>query len=86
MPPHKEIVISNISNCDNAEKIKYVIRIIGRSVMSGANAILMPSFLLCFKVSVMTSVSNGPGDIPAVSPKNAPMSIIATEGNVNINQ
>ena len=47
--------------------------IMGRSVIKGATATLKPSFLLCLNVSDMTSVSRGPGDIPAVSPKKAPI-------------
>ena len=45
---------------------------IGISVISGALATKMPSFLLCFSVSVMTNVNKGPGDMPATNPNKTP--------------
>ena len=45
----------------------------GISVINGAMAIFKPSLLLCLRVSEMTMVNRGPGDIPAVSPKTAPI-------------
>lgn len=47
----------------------------GKSVTSGASATLIPSFRLCLIDSAMTSVSKGPGEIPAVKPNIAPVSI-----------
>lgn len=73
IPPRNEIRLSMMLKCDILEKIKEATTIIGRSVIKGATAIFIPSFLLCFNVSVITSVSSGPGEIPAVKPKKAPM-------------
>ena len=50
-------------------------RIIGISVIKGEIATLIPSFLLCARVSVTTTVNNGPGDIPAVNPNMIPVSV-----------
>ena len=50
-----------------------VTSIIGMSVNKGAIATLIPSFLLWVRVSDMTTVNKGPGDIPAVSPKTIPV-------------
>jgi hypothetical protein len=52
--------------------ISVVIRIIGRSVASGAIATLIPSFLLFFKVSEIINVSKGPGVRPEDKPKKIP--------------
>lgn len=53
--------------------IRRVTKMIGRSVINGETATLIPALLLCLSVSVITSVSKGPGDIPAASPRNAPV-------------
>jgi hypothetical protein len=73
IPPDNDIKARTRLYCDSRDKISEVKRIIGRSVISGATATLIPSFLLCLRVSVITSVSKGPGDIPALNPKKAPM-------------
>jgi len=57
---------------DSFFRIKTDNNIIGTSVKTGALAIIIPSFLLCFKVSEITKVNNGPGDIPAARPRSAP--------------
>lgn len=72
-PPDREINPKMILICDSLDKIKIEIIIMGRSVIIGAAATFTPSFLLCSRVSEMTSVSNGPGDIPATRPKIKPV-------------
>jgi hypothetical protein len=47
----------------------------GKSVIRGETAILIPSVLLCVMVSVITRANKGPGDIPAVRPSIAPVII-----------
>jgi hypothetical protein len=54
---------------DNFVSIKIVISTMGTSVTRGAIATLNPSFLLYFRVSDITRVSKGPGEIPAANPK-----------------
>ena len=46
---------------------------IGVSVSRGARATLTPSRMPCFRVWEMTSVSMGPGDNPALSPRTIPV-------------
>jgi len=48
------------------------IKMIGRSVIRGAQATLIPSFMLYCNVSVITSINKGPGEIPALNPKITP--------------
>ena len=72
--PRIDIVPSTKLKPDSFFKIKTDSNIIGTSVKTGALAIIIPSFLLCFKVSEMTRVNNGPGDIPAAIPSSAPES------------
>jgi hypothetical protein len=43
----------------------------GRSVMSGDTATLMPSFVPCLRVSDITRVNNGPGIKPLKPRRNA---------------
>ena len=62
-----------ISKLAILERMKMVSKTIGISVISGAIAIFTPSVLLCLRVSEMTRVNKGPGDIPAVSPNTAPI-------------
>jgi hypothetical protein len=64
---------STISKLAIFERIKRVSSTMGISVINGAMAIFRPSLLLCLRVSEMTRVNRGPGDIPAVSPKTAPI-------------
>ena len=54
---------------DRFFRMKTESNIIGISVKTGVLAIIIPSFLLCFKVSEMTKVNNGPGDIPGCQTK-----------------
>jgi hypothetical protein len=70
--PRIDIDPSTKLNPDSLFRIKTDSNIIGTSVNTGALAIIIPSFLLCFKVSEMTKVNNGPGDNPAARPNNAP--------------
>ena len=56
----------------------------GKSVINGEIEIFNPSVLLCFIVCVITSVNNGPGDIPAVNPKKEPMTRNCNESTVII--
>jgi hypothetical protein len=59
---------------DIFDKMSRVTKTIGKSVMMGAIATFIPSFLLCFNVSEITNVNNGPGDTPRVKPKMIPES------------
>ena len=68
-----EIIPKTISELAIFDRMKMVNSTIGISVINGATAIFTPSVLLCLRVSEMTRVNSGPGDIPAVSPKTAPM-------------
>ncbi len=68
-----EIIPKTISKLDILERRTMVNSTMGISVINGATAIFTPSLLLCFRVSEMTRVNRGPGDIPAVSPNTAPM-------------
>ena len=68
-----EIKPKTMSELAIFERMKMVNNTIGISVIKGATAIFTPSVLLCLRVSEMTRVNRGPGDIPAVSPKTAPM-------------
>ena len=54
----------------------------GKSVMVRAIATFIPSFLLCFNVSEMTNVNNGPGDTPRVNPKMTPESKKVNSSNM----
>jgi len=47
-------------------------RMIGRSVIRGESATFIPPPGPCFRDSLITRVSKGPGDIPAESPRVAP--------------
>ncbi len=58
---------------DNFDSNKSVNRIMGRSVIKGANATFNPSFVSCLRVSDITRVCNGPGERPAVAPRTAPV-------------
>jgi len=71
-PPRIDIAPSAKLKPDSLFRIKTDSNIIGTSVKTGVLAIIIPSFLLCFKVSEMTKVNNGPGDSPAARPNNAP--------------
>ena len=68
-----EITPKIISELAIFERMKMVNNTIGISVIRGATAIFTPSVLLCLRVSEMTRVNRGPGDIPAVSPNTAPI-------------
>jgi hypothetical protein len=68
-----EITPNIISELAIFERKKMVNSTIGISVINGARAIFTPSALLCLRVSDMTRVNRGPGEIPAVSPKTAPI-------------
>ena len=68
-----EIIPNTKSELAIFERMKMVNNTIGISVINGATAIFIPSVLLCLRVSEMTRVNKGPGDIPAVSPNTAPM-------------
>ena len=70
--PRMDIEPSTKLNPDRFFRMKTESSITGISVKTGVLAIIIPSFLLCFKVSEMTKVNNGPGDIPAARPNNAP--------------
>jgi len=59
-------------NCERWDSSSVIKRMMGRSVIRGAMATLMPAFILCARVSDITSASKGPGAMPAESPKIAP--------------
>lgn len=62
-------------NSDISDIMNKDISIIGRSVISGAMEILIPSRVPCLIVSVNTSVIRGPGVSPAPSPNIMPAKI-----------
>jgi len=61
--------------CVSFDKTYRVIRTMGKSVIIGARATLMPDFIPCCKVSEITRVNNGPGANPADKPSTVPMDI-----------
>lgn len=72
IPPANEMIARKMSDCARRPIISTVISIMGKSVMRGDNATLIPSVLLCFKVCASTRVSNGPGERPDDKPSNTP--------------
>jgi len=83
--PEMEINPKMMVISESLDKIKIEIIMIGRSVIIGAAATRIPSFLLCSRVSEITSVSNGPGDIPAARPKIKPVEIRLTRVSIHSN-
>jgi len=70
--PNKEIVPKTGFISESLVKMNKLTNIIGPSVIKGARATFTPAHRLCFKVSVMTSVSKGPGDNPEIRPSRIP--------------
>ena len=70
--PHSDIRPTIDSKWDSREKMIVVAKTIGISVISGAHATLIPSFMLYCSVSLITKINKGPGEIPALKPKIIP--------------
>ena len=70
--PAREMIPRIKLELEHLERMKTVVAIIGISVTTGAAETIIPSFLLCMIVSVMTRASRGPGEIPAANPKRIP--------------
>ena len=71
-PPVREMIPNMLWKSDNSDKMNRVKIIIGKSVIIGARATLIPDLISCCSVSVMTSVKRGPGAKPADKPKRIP--------------
>jgi hypothetical protein len=59
-------------NADNFDNTNNVRIIIGKSVITGARATLMPDRISCRSVSEIKSVRSGPGENPADNPSTVP--------------
>jgi len=70
-----EITPNTLCKPDNFADRKSVKKIIGKSVISGASAILMPDFMPFCNDSETRSTKRGPGEKPADIPKIMPMTI-----------
>ena len=83
--PASEIVPSNNLKPDSSERIKTERKIIGMSVIAGAVATRIPSFLLCLMVSEITKVSKGPRNDRAAKPNSIPETRNGNESNMKNN-
>jgi len=64
---------NNLWNPDSFTNMNNITMIIGKSVMIGAKATLIPALILCRRVSEITRVRSGPGAKPADRPNIDPM-------------
>ena len=69
--PEKDIIPKTVCCSDKRDRMRIVINTMGRSVIRGLVATLIPSLILCLRVSVITSVNKGPGTNP-LKPKTKP--------------